>query len=191
MSPTSRWCLSIDVLELQDKGRCEAERNYSRIPTPRARVLPRPPSLTCSTSPRGSLPVGWPSRAGTQSNWQKLRAPVFSPRRLLQLPARASPRAMAEFRSSSEAPLSACTSCTKCAAHAGSHFALLGATCGHARSERENCRCRRSVDVGLRREADEAFRLFRFALSIRDAACRCNFAHEICLNFVCQGKRPG
>ena len=135
-------------------------------------------------------PAGWPSRAGTQSNWQKLRAPVFSPRRLLQLPARASPRAMAESRSSSEAPLSACTSCTKYAAHAGSHFALLGATCGQA-SERENGRCRRSVDVGSRREADAAFRLLRLAQSRRDVACGHNFAREICLNFVCHGKRPG
>ena len=145
---------------------------------------------TCSTPPRGSLPAGWPSRAGTQSNWQKLRAPAFSPRRRLQLPARASPRAMAESRSSSEAPLSACTSCTKYAAHAGSHFALLGATCGQA-SERENGRCRRSVDVGSRREADAAFRLLRLAQSRRDVACGHNFAREICLNFVCHGTRPG
>ena len=147
---------------------------------------------TCSTPPRGSLPAGWPSRVGTQSNWQRLRAPVFSPRRRQQSPARASPQAMAESQSSSEAPLSACTSFTKCAARAGSHFALLGGTwrSGCARSKGENDRCRRSVDVGLRREADEAFRLLRLARSRRDTACGQNFAREMCLDFFLV-MRPG
>jgi hypothetical protein len=98
---------------------------------------------------------------------------------------------MAEYQSSSEAPLSACTSCTKCSAHAGSHLALIVATCGHAVSERENGRCTRSVDVGLRREADDAFRLLRLALSRRDADSGHNFASEMWLDFLCLVKGSG